>query len=153
MANTFSKLYVQLVFGVKNRVSLIDDQIKDQIEKYISGVVTAKKCRLMAIYCNPDHIHIFISIHPSIAIADLVRDIKTLSSGWIHREFENLKHFGWQDGYGAFTYAQSQTGAVVKYILRQREHHQKRNFREEYVDLLKKFEIDFDEKFLLDFEM
>ena len=151
MAGTYSQMHIQIVFAVKSHQSfLIKREQKDEIEKYIAGIVTNNNCKLLAIYCNPDHIHILIGSRPNVLLSDLVRKIKSSSSKFIHEKFDNNKHFAWQKGYGVFTYSRSQVDLVVRYIFNQEEHHRKKLFREEYIDMLKKSRIDFDEKYLFD---
>lgn len=151
MANTYTQLRVHIVFSVKGRESLIPKKHKDGVEKFITGVIQKRKHKMLAIYCMPDHIHIFIGLHPAQSISDLVNDIKTSSSKKIKKQPWIRFAFAWQEGYGAFSYAKSQTDAVVKYVLNQEEHHKKRSFREEYLDMLNKFEVDYDEQYLFEF--
>lgn len=148
MANTYTQIYVQLVFAVQGRKNLILEKNRDRLEKYICGIVTNNKSKPIAIYCNPDHVHIFIGLNPSISISDMARDIKTNSSKLINEEKWIRGHFNWQEGFGAFSYSKSHIDAVIKYILNQREHHKKKTFREEYIDFLEKFNVDYDEKYL-----
>jgi len=107
-------------------------------------------CKLLAIFCNPDHVHILIGSRPNVLLSDLVRKIKSSSSKFIHEKFDKNKHFAWQEGYGAFTYSRSQVDQVIKYILNQEEHHRREIFRNEYINMLRKSRIDFDEKYLFD---
>jgi len=151
MAGTYSQMHIQLVFAVKNhQSSFIKKEYKDEIEKYIAGIIANNNCKLLAIYCNPNHVHILIGSRPSILLSDLVRKIKSSSSKFIHEKFDKNKYFAWQEGYGVFTYSRSQVDLVIKYILNQEEHHRKKLFREEYINMLKKSQIDFDEKYLFD---
>jgi REP element-mobilizing transposase RayT len=151
MAGTYSQMHLQLIFAVKNRQSsFIKKEHKDEIEKYITGIITNNNCKLLAIYCNPDHVHILIGSRPNILLSDLVRKIKSLSSKFIHEKFDKNKHFAWQEGYGVFSYSKSQIDLVVKYILNQQEHHRKRTFHEEYIDILKKSGIKYDERYLFE---
>ena len=150
MANTYTQLYIQLVFAVQGRQSLISEKNRIPLEKYISGIVTNQNCKLLAIYCNPDHIHILIGLHPSIAISDITRDIKASSSKWINQNNWINGQFRWQHGFGAFSYAKTQVDTVVKYILNQHEHHKKTRFRDEYLDFLEKYDIQFDKKYLFE---
>ncbi|MDR0547786.1 MAG: IS200/IS605 family transposase [Dysgonamonadaceae bacterium] len=151
MAGTFSQMHIQLVFAVKNhQSSFIKKEHKDEIEKYITGIITNNRCKLLAIYCNPNHAHILIGSRPNVLLSDLVRKIKACSSKFIHEKFDKNKHFAWQEGYGVFTYSRSQVDTVIKYILNQEEHHRRRTFRDEYIDMLEKSRIDFDEKFLFE---
>ncbi|OEK00782.1 transposase [Roseivirga sp. 4D4] len=150
MANTYTQLYIQLVFAVKYRESLIDEKIRIDVQKYITGIVSNQEHKLMAIYVLPDHCHILIGLNPKQSIADLVRTIKSNSSKWINESMSLKKRFQWQEGYGAFTYSQSQIPSVISYILNQKEHHRKKGFKEEYFEFLRKFNIDHDEKYLFD---
>lgn len=150
MANTYSQIHIQIIFAVKGREHLIKEDNREELQKFITGIITNKNQKLLAIYCMPNHTHIFVGLKPNIAISDLVRDIKANSSAFItENEWTNGK-FSWQEGYGAFSYAKSQVDAVVKYVLNQAEHHKKRTFREEYIDFLQKFEIEYDEKYLFE---
>jgi len=150
MANTFTQLYVQMVFAVKNRQALILGENKDKIEKYIWGIATNIKCNPIAIYCNPDHTHLLVSIKPVVCIADAIRDIKSFSSRYINENRLMTIHFEWQTGYGAFSYGQSQITQLKAYINNQFNHHQKRTFKNEYIALLEAFEIGYDETYLFD---
>ncbi len=149
MANTYSQIYIQVVFHVKGSDSLLKEAIRERVEKYICGIITNNKCKPLAIYCNPDHTHVLIGLHPTCSISDLMRDVKASSSKFIHETLNN-KWFQWQDGYGVFSYSHSQIDAVVKYILNQPEHHKKRTFKEEYLDMLQKADIDYDERYLFE---
>jgi len=151
MANTFSQIHLQLIFAVKHRNSLINKEFKDEVEKYITGIIKKNNCKPLAIYCNPDHTHIFLGLHPNVMISDLVKTIKTASTSLIKEKFTRNHIFCWQDGYGVFSYSNSQINNVVKYILNQEEHHKKKNFREEYLDILRRANIDFDERYVFDF--
>ena len=150
MANSFTQLYVQMVFAVKNRQSLILDENKDRIEKYICGIAENIKCEPIKIYCNPDHTHLLVSIKPVVCIADAIRDIKSFSSRFINENRLMKNRFEWQTGYGAFTYGQSQINQLKEYIANQGNHHKKRKFKDEYISLLEAFEIDYDETYLFD---
>jgi REP element-mobilizing transposase RayT len=150
MPNTYSQLYIQIVFAVKGRQSLIREEFREELQKYISGIIREKKQKLYAVYCMPDHTHIFVSIKPDIAISDLVRDIKANSSSFIKQK-KFLNDFAWQTGFGAFSYSKSQATNVVDYILNQPLHHQKKSFKEEYIELLQKFEIEYNNEYLFEF--
>jgi putative transposase len=150
MANTYTQMYIQIVFAVKRRQNLIQKNWKDELYKYICGIVNGKGQKVYAIGGVEDHIHILVSIKPNISISDLVRDIKANSSKWINEnEFVRGK-FQWQEGFGAFSYAQSQLDNVIAYINNQEQHHQKKTFKDEYLTLLQKFDIEYDEKYLFD---
>jgi REP element-mobilizing transposase RayT len=149
MANTYTQMYLQFVFAVRNRASLIDPVWKDDLYKYITGIVQNNRHKLIAINGMPDHLHVFIGYKPHQLIPDLLQDIKGSSSRWINsRNFMKGK-FKWQEGYGAFSYSHSHIDYVVKYILNQEQHHRKRTFREEYIELLKRFNVVYDEKYIL----
>lgn len=148
MAGTFSQIYIQLVFAVKGRESLIHKEWEERLYQYITGIIRAKEQKLIAINGMPDHIHIFIGIKSSCCLSDLVREIKKSSNEFIQVNKLSKFKFSWQEGYGAISYSHSQIDAVAKYILNQKEHHKKTSFKEEYIDFLKKFEIEHDEKYL-----
>ena len=150
MPNTYTQLYVQLVFAVKERQHLIAYAHKDELHRYITGIVQNRGTKLLAIHCMPDHAHLFIGFGPTLTIADLVRDVKSSSSGFI-KEKGWAKQFSWQEGYGAFTYGQSQVQEVIQYVLNQEQHHYKRTFREEYLLFLHKFDVPYDPKYLFEF--
>lgn len=151
MANTYTQLYIQFVFSVKGRQNLIKESFRDELEKVMCGIATNHTCKVYAIYCNPDHTHIFIGMHPTMSPAKIMEQVKAGSSKWLNEKKYIAGKFSWQDGYGAFTYSKSHIDKVVKYILHQPEHHKKQTFREEYLLLLKKFEIHYDEKYLFDY--
>ncbi|HET7118757.1 MAG TPA: IS200/IS605 family transposase [Hanamia sp.] len=150
MPGTFSKLYIQVVFAVKGRENLIAKTWKDDLYKYIAGIIKGKEQKSIIVNGMPDHIHAFIGLRPTMKISDLVRDVKNNSSNFINDNKFVKGKFSWQDGYGAFSYSHSHIDKVYKYILNQEEHHNKRTFRQEYIGLLKKFEIEYDEKYLFD---
>ena len=150
MANTYSQIYIQIVFAVKGRQNLVSTIWKDELYKYITGIVTNEGQKLIAINGMPDHIHILIGLKPDKSLSDLVRAIKANSSrfinekGWINNKFE------WQTGFGAFSYSHSQLTNVINYIQKQEEHHNKKTFKEEYIDFLKAFDVDFKNEFIFD---
>ena len=148
MANTYSQIYIQVVFTVKDKASLIPKQNREELHKYITGIVNKRNQKLIAIFAMPDHIHLFIGLKPTIAVSDLVRDIKAGSSKFITNNKWTKGKFSWQEGFGAFSYSRSHIDNVVRYILNQEEHHKKKTFKEEYVDFLKKFDIEYNEKYL-----
>lgn len=150
MANTYTQIYIHVVFAVQGRQNLIPMQQKEELHKYITGIICNKKQKLIAINSMPDHVHIFIGMKPSIALSDLVRDIKNNSSTFINKKKWVRGKFNWQEGFGAFSYGHSQMDAVVKYIQNQERHHAKKTFREEYLRLLKKFNGEYDERYVFD---
>lgn len=143
-------MYVQIVFAPKNKANFIHESFRDELEKYICGIIINKKCKPLSIYCNPDHIHILTSLHPTISVSDLTRDIKASSSKFINDKKYKPGQFTWQNGFGSFTYSRSQIDSVAKYILNQPKHHKKTTFKEEYLGILKKLEIEYDEKYLFE---
>ena len=151
MAGTFSQIYIQVVFAVKGRQNLVDASFDDELYRYISGIVTNKKQKSLAVNGMPDHIHILVGLKPSMCISDLVRDIKNNSTNFINDHRWPGKKFSWQDGYGAFSYSESNYGKVIDYIKNQKQHHAKRTFRDEYLSFLKKFNVPFDDKYLFEF--
>ena len=151
MPNTFTQLYIQFVFAVKGRESLIQNYWKDELYKYITGIVQNKKSKMLAINGMSDHIHIFIGYKPSISIPDLIKDIKLASGLWINNNKYTKQKFNWQEGYGAFSYSQSHIDNVCQYIANQELHHKKKTFKEEYIEFLGNFKIEYDEKYLFDF--
>ncbi len=151
MANTFTQMYAQVVFSPKGRQHLILPAIEEKLYQYITGVVKEYDQKLIAVNGMPDHIHIFIGFKPSIKISDLVGDIKTASSKYIKKERLLPGTFAWQDGYGCFTYAHSQLDVVAKYVMNQKVHHQKRTFRQEYMEMLQKAGVQYDERYLFEF--
>ncbi len=148
---TYTQLYVQLVFAVKNRNAILHPDIQKRVFEYTSGIITEMKHKSIIVNGVYNHIHIFIGLNPSISISDTVHAIKRSSSLFINKEKLCSNKFSWQEGYGAFTYSKSHIDNVYNYILNQAEHHKKTTFREEYIDFLKKFEIEYDERFLFDF--
>ncbi|MBL7977217.1 MAG: IS200/IS605 family transposase [Bacteroidetes Order II. Incertae sedis bacterium] len=150
MANTYTQLYIQFVFSVKGRQNLIKEAFRDELEKVMCGIVTHQKCKPLAIYCNPDHTHLFIGLHPTISPSKLMEQVKSGSSKWLNEKNYIQGKFSWQDGYGAFTYSKSHIDKVVKYILNQPEHHKKQSFKDEYLNLLEKFDVDYDAQYLFE---
>jgi REP element-mobilizing transposase RayT len=140
-----------LVFAVKNREALISKDWKDRLEMYITGIVQNNKHKLLAIGTMPDHIHIFIGYNVNQTIPDLVEEVKTSSNAWIKLNKLSRFKFEWQKGYGAFTHARSQLDTVVSYVLNQENHHKKKSFREEYLDILRQNDIEFKEEYVFDF--
>lgn len=151
MPTTYSQIYIQIVFSVKGRQHFIQEYFRENLQRYITGIIKEKKQKPMAIYCMPDHTHILVSMNPDLSISDLVRDIKSNSNSFIKNNKWAGENFNWQGGFGAFSYSKSQLDQVVKYILNQPEPHKRKTFREEYIDFLNKFEIEYDEKYLFEF--
>ena len=148
MANTYTQIHIQLVFAVQNRASLIKDSWKDEMYKYMTGIIQNKDHKMLQINSMPDHIHILIGLRPTQALAELVKVVKQESTNWINDQKFTPKKFNWQEGYGAFSYTKSDVPRVIKYIQNQENHHRKIKFLDEYVEMLKVHEIDYDEKYL-----
>ncbi|MBI2270118.1 MAG: IS200/IS605 family transposase [Bacteroidetes bacterium] len=151
MANTYTQLYIHIIFAVKNRSTLIKKVWKEDLEKYIAGIVQNHRHKLLAIGTMPDHIHIFIGYNVNQLIPDLVENIKTSSNDWIRKNGLTKFKFEWQKGYGAFSHSRSQLDTVVRYVLSQEQHHKKNSFRSEYLELLRKYEIEFKEEYVFEF--
>ena len=151
MANTFSQIYIQTVFAVSNRLSLITPPFKEDLFKYITGIVTNQGQKLISINGMPDHVHILIGLRPAIALADLVREIKADSTNFINKNKWVHGRFAWQEGYGAFSYGHSQLDEIIRYVQNQEKHHKRRTFKDEYLTLLRKFDIAFEHKYVFDF--
>ena len=151
MANTFSQIYIQAVFAVSSRQSLIKAEFKEELFKYVTGIVRNQGQKLISINGMPDHIHILIGLKPAMAFADLVREIKADSSNFVNEKKFVHGKFSWQEGYGAFSYGHSQLDAVIRYIQNQEQHHSRSSFRTEYLTLLRRFDIAFEEKYVFEF--
>ena len=149
MANTYTQLYIHFVFAVKDRISLIKSEWKEELYRYITGIIQANKHKLISINGTENHIHILIGYKPHQLIPDLLQDIKGNSSKWINEKRYVKGKFQWQEGYGAFSYSHSQLDDVVKYILNQEIHHKKHTFKEEYIEFLKRFNVPYNDKYIL----
>src|SRR6266850_4111298 len=136
MANTYSQIYIQIVFAVQGKQNLIRPDRKEELHKYITGIITRQGQKLLAIHCMPDHTHLLIGLKPNMALSDLVGDIKTGSTNHINEEKWVKGRFAWQEGFGAFSYSHSQLGGVIRYIQNQEKHHARRSFQAEYLELL-----------------
>lgn len=150
MAGTYSQIYIQIVFAVNGRENLLQKPWRDDVFKYIAGIVKGKNQKPIIVNGVSNHVHLFVGLRPSISVSDLVRDIKNNSSNFINEQKFVRARFSWQEGFGSFSYSHSQIEQVYQYILNQEEHHKKKSFREEYLDFLKKFEVEYDEKYLFE---
>ena len=150
MVGTFSQIYIQYVFAVNGRQNLLQKPWRDEVFKYISGIVKGKNQKPIIVNGVANHVHVFVGLKPSMAISDLIRDIKNNSTNFINEQKFLRNKFSWQEGFGAFSYSHSQIDDVYQYILNQENHHKKRTFREEYLEFLKKFEVEYDERYLFD---
>ena len=148
MAGSFSQIYVQIVFAVKNRACLIDSSWEDNLYKYITGIVQRKGQKMIAINGMPDHIHIFIGTKASCCLSELIREIKKASNLYINENKFSKYHFEWQVGFGVFSYSRSHIKNVANYIAKQKEHHAKVSFRKEYIVFLEEYDIDYKNEYL-----
>lgn len=150
VANTYTQLYIHFVFAVQGRAAMITEPLRERLQQYLCGIAREYNHKPLAIYCMPDHLHLLVGLHPDQSIADLVRLLKANSSKWVNENQLVAGRFEWQRGYGAFSYARSQLDAVVNYILTQPAHHHKKTFREEYVEFLRRFEVEYDPRYLFE---
>ena len=148
MANTYTQIYIQMVFAVQGSQNLIRPERKEELHKYITGIITRQEQKLLAIHCMPDHMHILVRQKPSMALSDLVREIKTGATNHINENRWVAGRFAWQEGFGAFSYSHPQLMDVIRYIQNQEQHHAKKGFREEYLEFLEKFKVAYDDRYL-----
>jgi len=148
MANTYSQIYIQIVFAVEGRQNLIAPTHNDELQKYVTGIVTAHRQKLIAINNLPDHVHLVIGQTPDISLSELVGDIKSGSTNFINRRRWVRGRFNWQEGFGAFSYSRSHLDTVIRYVKNQQRHHQRHSFRDEYVRLLDRFDVPYDERYI-----
>ena len=150
MAGTFTQIYIQAIFAVNGRSNLLQKPWSDEVFKYMAGIIKNKGQKPIIVNGVANHVHMFVGLQPAMAISDLVRDVKNNTTNFINDRKLIGGKFSWQEGYGAFSYAHSQIETVYNYILRQEEHHKQKTFKEEYSDFLKKFNVEFNEKYLFD---
>ena len=148
MANTYTQIHIQTIFAVQKRQCLIREDWKDELYKYITGIIQNYDHKLLQINGMPDHIHIFFGMRPKQSLSDLMKKVKGDSSEWINKKGFLRNQFSWQAGFGAFSYAKSQVPDVIRYIQNQENHHKKKTFIEEYSEFLKAFEIDYDDRYI-----
>jgi putative transposase len=151
MANTYTQISIHAIFAVKHRENFITKQWRDRLHSYVSGVLKSEDATSLAVGGWLDHVHVFFGMPPTKNISDILRVVKANSSKWINENRLVKGKFQWQEGYAAFSYSRSQRDTVINYIMQQEEHHQKKSFKEEYLEMLKNFEVDFDEKYLFEF--
>jgi putative transposase len=151
MANTYTQLYIQIVFSVQGRESLIKKEWKDELYAYMGGIISNNKSKPLAINGMPDHLHLFIGYNPTIALSHLVEEVKTSSNKFLKNKYRTAV-FNWQRGYGAFSYSRSQIDAVARYINNQETHHMNTTFKQEYIRMLDDFEIEYKTNYLFDFQ-
>ena len=150
MAGSYSQIYLQYVFAVKGRQNLLQKPWREEVFKYISGIIKGKNQKPIIVNGVSDHVHVFVGLKPSMNIPDLVRDIKNNSSNFINENKWVKGKFSWQEGYGVFSYSHSQIDNVYRYIANQEAHHEKKTFKDEYIDFLVKSGIDYDERYLFE---
>ena len=151
MANTYTQIYIHAVFAVEGRQNLIKSEHNDELQKYIAGIVSGQKQKLIAINNMPDHLHLLIGLRPDAALSDLMRDVKAGSSKFINEQHWVAGKFSWQEGFGAFSHSRSQLGTVIRYLENQQRHHARRSFRDEYVELLEKYGVEYDQRYIFKF--
>ena len=150
MPQSFACLHCHVIFSTKNRASLITPDLQSRLYEYIAGILRGRDSRLLLAGGTTDHVHLLVSLSKEVAVSSALRDIKSNSSGWVHKTFPERTNFAWQAGYGAFTVSYSGLDELRGYILRQEDHHRKRSFKEEFVGFLEKHEIEYDERYLWD---
>ncbi len=150
MSSTYTQIYIQVVFAVKYRQSLILPTWETELYKYITGIVQNKEQKMLAINGMPDHLHFLIGMKPSCCLSDLVREVKKSSNEFINEKGFCPSKFQWQEGFGAFSYSHSSLDNVIGYIMRQKEHHKKQTFKDEYLTFLKNFSIEYKDEYLFE---
>ena len=148
---TFTQLYIHLIIAVKHRERILQKEIKAEVSKYISGIISELGHKSIIVNGAFDHLHILFALNPSKSLSDTVHDIKRSSSLFINNKNYFKGKFYWQEGYAAFSYSKSQIKDVYNYILNQEEHHKIKSFREEYIEFLQKYDIEYNEKYLFNF--
>lgn len=148
--STYTQIYIQIVFAVQGRESLIRPQWEERLYQYITGIVQNKEQKMLAINGMPDHIHFLIGMRPTCSLSDLVREVKKSSNEFIKENKLSEFKFSWQEGFGAFSYNHSQLDNVIKYIMNQKEHHRKKTFKEEYIEVLRKYEVEYKHEYLFE---
>jgi putative transposase len=151
MANTCTQINIHVIFAVKGRENLLPSKLRPKLFKYISGILTNTNQFSLAVNGYKDHVHLFFEMNPVKSLSEIVRIVKANSSKWINENKFITGKFSWQEGYGGFSYSKSQRDHVIKYIIKQEKHHHQKTFREEYLSILKSFEIDFNEHYIFEF--
>ena len=151
MANTYSQINIHVIFSVKGRENVISEKFRDRLHRYLSGILSNNGQYPLAVNGYKDHVHLFFELNPSISISNLISIVKSNSTKWINENRFVLGKFAWQEGYAGFSYSKSQRDGVIQYIVNQEKHHKKSTFREEYMELLKLFEIDYNENYLFEY--
>lgn len=150
MGSTYTQIHIHAVFAVKNRTALLSKEWRDRFYQYMGCIIKDQGHKVLAIGGTSNHVHLFFGLHPSQSLSSLMLRVKRETSEWINREKLTLGRFQWQNGYGAFSYSKSQISNVINYIQNQEQHHARKSFREEYLDILEKFGIEYDVRYMLD---
>ena len=148
MANTYHQIYLQTVFAVKYRMAVIDKSWKHDLFSILGSLINQTNCKTLIVNGVEDHVHCFLGLKPVVSVSELMKTVKAKSSKFINDHNLTSERFEWQEGYGVFSYSQSHVDTVFKYIKNQEEHHQKQTFKNEYLGLLQKFQVDYDEQYL-----
>jgi putative transposase len=149
MANTYTQIYLHIVFAVFGRACVIQPERKEELQKYISGIIRRRNQKLIEINCMPDHTHILIGLKPDQSLSDLVGKIKTGSGNYINAQRWIGCRFSWQEGFGAFSVSQSHLGVVIRYIRNQEKHHRRKSFQQEYLEFLDRHQVSYDKRYVL----
>ena len=150
MAGKYLHVNIHMTWSTKNRIRSLDPQWAGRLYAFLNSIAVAKKARLIEANSEPDHIHLYVSMPSTIAIAEMINAFKSNSSRWIHESFPNRRLFSWQEGYAAFSIGRSEEQAVIRYIRNQREHHRKYDFQQEFIDLLRRYGIEYDIRYVFD---
>ena len=148
MANTYTQLYIHYIFAVQNRICIINESWQVDLYKYIAGIINQQGHKLYCINGMPDHVHILISMNPKQAPSDIMYHVKRSSSLWINQNRLTSGQFSWQEGFGGFTVGKSQLSDKIKYIENQKEHHKTTSFKDEYLQFLKEYDVEYDERYI-----
>ncbi len=148
MANTYTQFHIQFVFAVRFRLALIEDEWKARLHQYITGIVQKNDHKMLQINTMPDHLHMLVGLRPHQAASSLIQNVKAESSKWINRQNLSRTPFAWQNGFGAFSYSKSHVPNVIRYIQNQEQHHQKIEFLDEYKRMLKRFDVEYDDRYI-----
>ncbi|MBK8243867.1 MAG: IS200/IS605 family transposase [Saprospiraceae bacterium] len=150
MANTYSQIYVQIVFAVKYRKALLDKAWRSQVFGVMGNLINETNCKTIIVNGVEDHVHCFVGLKPAISVSELMKIVKAKSSKYINDHSLTRERFEWQTGFGVFSYSQIDIERVFKYIQNQEEHHRSKKFKEEYLELLKEYQVEYDEQYLFE---
>jgi putative transposase len=148
MANTYHQIYLQTVFAVKYRKAVIDKKWREKLFAVIGSLINETNCKTIIVNGVEDHVHCFLGLKPVVSVSELMKTVKAKSSKYINDYKLTEERFEWQEGYGVFSYSQSQVDKVYKYIQHQEEHHKKQTLRDEYMGFLKKFKVEYNEQYI-----